>query len=120
MQLICIYGLRARPAGGKCILLAINFQSDPAMKSGIHPTLNRVCFVDQASGKRILTRSTMTSKETEVINGEKHYVVFLGISAYSHPFFTGEERFIDTAGRIDKFNRRYAGKKSGAPAGSAR
>lgn len=77
------------------------------MKPGIHPPLHRVCFVDQASGQRILTRSTMTSKDTEVINGEKHYVVFLGISAYSHPFFTGEERFIDTAGRIDKFNRRY-------------
>ena len=77
------------------------------MKPGIHPTLNRVCFVDMSSGKRILTRSTMTSKETEVINGEKHYVVHLGISSYSHPFFTGEERFIDTAGRIDKFNRRY-------------
>lgn len=83
------------------------------MKPGIHPTLHRVCFLDQASGKRILTRSTMTSKETEVINGEKHYIVPLGISSYSHPFFTGEERFIDTAGRIDKFNRRYAGRKTG-------
>ena len=77
------------------------------MKPGIHPPLHRVCFVDLASGKRILTRSTMTSKETEIINGGKHYVVPLGISSYSHPFFTGEERFIDTAGRIDKFNRRY-------------
>lgn len=85
------------------------------MKPGIHPTLHRVCFVDLSSGKRILTRSTMTSKETEIINGEKHYVVNLGISSYSHPFFTGEERFIDTAGRIDKFNRRYA--KNAAPHG---
>ena len=90
------------------------------MKSGIHPTLHRVCFVDQASGKRILTRSTMTSKETEVINGEKHYVVNLGISSYSHPFFTGEERFLDTAGRIDKFNRRYADGQAGTRVGRAK
>ena len=90
------------------------------MKPSIHPTLHRVCFVDQASGKRILTRSTMTSKETEVINGEKYYVVSLGISSYSHPFFTGEERFIDTAGRIDKFNRRYAGRKAASPAETAK
>ncbi len=88
------------------------------MKSGIHPQLHRVCFVDQASGKRILTRSTMTSKETEVINGEKYFVVSLGISSYSHPYFTGEERFIDVAGRIDKFNRRYAKRKTAA-SGSA-
>ena len=81
------------------------------MKSGIHLPLHRVCFIDQASGKRILTRSTMTSKETEIINGEKHFIVALGISCYSHPFFTGEERFLDTAGRIDKFNRRYANRK---------
>ena len=85
------------------------------MQSGIHPTLHRVCFVDQASGRRILTRSTMTSKETEVINGEKYFIVSLGISSYSHPFFTGEERFLDTAGRIDKFNRRYAGRKTSTP-----
>ena len=90
------------------------------MKPVTHPTLHRVCFVDQASGKRILTRSTMTSKETEVINGEKCFVVSLGISSYSHPFFTGEERSIDTAGRIDKFNRRYAGRKADAATGGAR
>ena len=93
---------------------------DPDMKPGIHPTLHRVCFVDLTSGKRILTRSTMTSKETEVINGEKHYVVQLGISSYSHPFFTGEERFIDTAGRIDKFNRRYSGRSTGSAADRAK
>ena len=58
----------------------------------------------------------MTSKETEVIDGEKYFVVQLGISSYSHPFFTREERFIDTAGRIDKCNRRYAGKNTGGSA----
>lgn len=82
------------------------------MKPGIHPPLNRVCFVDTTSGKRILTRSTMTSRDTEVIDGEKYYVVNVGISSFSHPFFTGEERFIDTAGRIEKFNRRYGNSAS--------
>ncbi len=86
------------------------------MKSGIHPPRHRVCFLDQASGKRILTRSTITSKDTEVINGEKYYVVPIGISSYSHPFFTGEERYIDMAGRIDKFKRRYPDRQLALPA----
>lgn len=82
------------------------------MKPGIHPPLHRVCFVDTTSGKRILTRSTMTSRDTELIDGEKYFVVNVGISSFSHPFFTGEERFIDTAGRIEKFNRRYGNSAS--------
>lgn len=87
------------------------------MRPNIHPTLNRVCFVDQSTGKRILSRSTMRSEQTETINGEKYFVVTCAVTSDSHPAYTGEERFIDTAGRIEKFNRRYASVGGGRRAG---
>ncbi|MCS7063895.1 MAG: type B 50S ribosomal protein L31 [Methylacidiphilales bacterium] len=77
------------------------------MKKNIHPPLHPVVFVDTASDARFITRSTMKSNRTEVINGVEHYVVSLGISAVSHPFFTGQQKFVDTAGRVEKFSRRY-------------
>jgi large subunit ribosomal protein L31 len=77
------------------------------MKKGIHPELHPVVFVDTASDARFITRSTMKSSRTEVIDGVEHYVVSLGISSVSHPFFTGQQKFVDTAGRVEKFSRRY-------------
>ena len=78
------------------------------MKEGIHPTLNRVVFIDTTTGRRYVSRSTMRTGETEHINGESHYVIHCSVTADSHPAYTGEQRFIDTAGRIDKFKQRYA------------
>jgi large subunit ribosomal protein L31 len=57
------------------------------MKADIHPKLNHVVFVDTACGARFITRSTTTSKLTEVIDGVDHYVVALGITSASHPFY---------------------------------
>ena len=62
-------------------------------------------FVD--GEHEIITFSTMTSKKTREINGVEHYVVSLDISAYSHPFFTGKEKMVDTEGRVDRFLKRY-------------
>jgi large subunit ribosomal protein L31 len=73
------------------------------MKKGIHPTTNPVIFVDSASGAEFVTASTLSSEETRDINGVAHFVIRVEISSASHPFFTGEERFVDTAGRVDKF-----------------
>ena len=53
------------------------------------------------------TRSTMTSEETREIDGVDHYVIRLEISSASHPFYTGKQHFVDTAGRIEKFQRKY-------------
>ncbi len=76
------------------------------MKSGIHPALNPVLFVD---GEHEWTGvSTMKSAETRTIDGVDHFVVNVDISAFSHPFFTGQKRIVDTAGRVEKFMRRYA------------
>ena len=81
------------------------------MKPDIHPDYHKVLFVDSATGKEWVTRSTLTSKDTKVVDGEELPVVKLEISSYSHPFWTGKMREMDADGKIDRFRRRYAGKK---------
>ena len=75
------------------------------MKQGIHPEYHPVLYVD--GEHEIQTYSTMTSKETREIDGVDHYVVRIDISAYTHPFFTGKQRMVDTEGRVDRFLKRY-------------
>jgi len=76
------------------------------MKEGIHPTLYPVLFVD---GEHEWTGvSTMKSNSTRNINGVDHFVVNVEISAFSHPFYTGQKKLVDTAGRVEKFMRRYS------------
>ena len=77
------------------------------MKQGIHPKYHPVVFVDTGAEYEFTSRSTMTSKETREIDGVKHFVIRLDISSASHPFYTGKQRFVDTAGRIDKFRSKY-------------
>ena len=81
------------------------------MKPEIHPAYHKVLFVDSATGKEWVTRSTLTSKETKLVDGEELPVVHLEISSYSHPFWTGKMRVLDADGKIDRFKRRYASKK---------
>ncbi len=75
------------------------------MKPDIHPDYHPVVFVD--GEHEIITRSTITSKKTREIDGVEHYVVNLDISAYSHPFYTGKQKLVDTEGRVDRFKKRY-------------
>jgi large subunit ribosomal protein L31 len=77
------------------------------MKSDIHPDYHNVLFVDSATGKEWVTRSTLTTKETRTVDGEEIPVVRLEISSESHPFWTGKMRELDSDGRVDKFRRRY-------------
>ena len=77
------------------------------MKAGIHPTLNPVVFVDSGAGAEFITRSTMTSKTTRNIDGVDHYVVQVDISSASHPFYTGKQRSLAQAGRVERFNKKY-------------
>jgi len=81
------------------------------MKSGIHPDYHKVLFVDTATGDKWVSRSTMTSSDTENVDGEDLPVIKLEISAASHPFWTGTMRELDADGKIDRFRRRYAKKK---------
>lgn len=76
------------------------------MKSNTHPDVHPVVFVDTSCGAEFITRSTLKSDETRDIDGVSHYVLNIEISSASHPFFTGEERFVDTAGRVDKFKEK--------------
>jgi large subunit ribosomal protein L31 len=81
------------------------------VKKGVHPDYHKVLFLDSATGHEWLSRSTLTSKETREIDGEEIPVVRLEISSASHPFWTGTSREIDADGKIDRFRRRYGGKK---------
>jgi large subunit ribosomal protein L31 len=80
------------------------------MKQEIHPKNYRtVVFKDMSNGHTFLSRSTAQSGETIVFEGDgKEYpVIKLEISNTSHPFYTGKNVLVDTAGRIDKFKKRY-------------
>ena len=78
------------------------------MKSEIHPKLNPVAFVDVSSGTKYLTVSTMRGSKTETIDGIEYQVIIRDITADSHPAFTGEKRFVDTAGRVEKFQNKFS------------
>lgn len=82
------------------------------MKKDIHPIEYRlVVFRDMSNGYEFLTRSCVNTKETTKWEDGNEYPIYkLEISSSSHPFFTGKMQFVDTAGRIDKFQKRY-GKK---------
>jgi large subunit ribosomal protein L31 len=78
------------------------------MKQGIHPDYHPVVFKDQSTGKAFLTRSTATSSTTiEWDDGNTYPLITVDITSDSHPFWTGNQRVMDTAGRVEKFNRRY-------------
>ncbi len=79
------------------------------MKPEIHPKYNPVVFVD--GQHEIITRSTTGSAEKRVIDGVEHSVIHVEISAFTHPFYTGKQRILDTAGRVERFKARYAKKK---------
>ncbi|PCJ66410.1 MAG: 50S ribosomal protein L31 [Bacteroidetes bacterium] len=83
------------------------------MKSEIHPSNYRlVVFKDMSNGEQFLTKSCVNTKETITYDDGNEYPVYkLEISSSSHPFYTGKMNFVDTAGRIDKFNKRYGAKK---------
>ena len=78
------------------------------MKKEIHPESYRtVAFRDMSNGEVFLTKSTVNTKETEVIDGVEYPLVKVEISSSSHPFYTGKMKLVDTAGRVDKFMNRY-------------
>lgn len=78
------------------------------MKQGIHPDYHPVVFRDASADFAFLTRSTATSTKTiEWTDGTTYPVIDVEISSASHPFYTGTARVVDTAGRVEKFRRRY-------------
>ncbi len=80
------------------------------MKTNLHPTDYRpVVFSDDVAGFRFLTQSTAQTKETiKWEDGNDYPLVKVHISSASHPFFTGEEKIIDTEGRVDRYKAKFA------------
>jgi large subunit ribosomal protein L31 len=79
------------------------------MKKGVHPENYRlVAFKDMSNEEVFITKSTADTKETITVDGVEYPVVKMEISRTSHPFYTGKNKLIDTAGRIDKFKTKYA------------
>ncbi len=77
------------------------------MKKHLHPPYGPVVFRDRSAGVSFLTRSTMTAAENIEWEGVTYPVVDVDVSSASHPFWTGRGRVLDTAGRVERFQRRY-------------
>ena len=90
------------------------------MKADIHPNYRYVVFQDTSSGDKVLTRSTIRTGETTVWDDGKEYpLAKVEISAFTHPFFTGTMKIVDTAGRVERLQKRYGERKRKAPAAAA-
>ena len=81
------------------------------MKADVHPQYRDVVFKDTASGTLFLTRSTVATKETVEFEGSSYPLFNVEISSASHPFYTGKQQIVDTAGRVERFRRKYNLKK---------
>ena len=78
------------------------------MKKGIHPQYRPVVFQDHNANFSFLTRSAVKTADTiKWTDGNEYPLVKLDISSASHPFFTGKMKFIDTTGRVEKFQKKY-------------
>ena len=85
------------------------------MKPGIHPNYRYVVFQDTSSGDTFLTKSTIDTPETTTwTDGNEYPLAKVEISAFTHPFFTGQMKIVDTAGRVERFERRYGRRKGQA------
>ncbi len=81
------------------------------MKKGIHPEYRPVVFQDASANYSFLTRSTIKSSDTiQWEDGKTYPLIRLEISSASHPFFTGKQKLVDTAGRVEKFKKKYSKK----------
>ena len=82
------------------------------MKKDIHPSNYRpVVFKDISNDEIFISRSTVNARETIEVDGVTYPLVKLEITSSSHPFYTGKQTLVDTAGRVDKFRNRYGDRK---------
>ena len=79
------------------------------MRKDVQPKTRLVVFQDSQTNKQYLIESTISTKDTVVYEGDgKEYpVIKVEVSSDTHPFYTGQQTFIQAAGRVDRFNKRY-------------
>ncbi|MCI1673854.1 MAG: type B 50S ribosomal protein L31 [Bifidobacterium tibiigranuli] len=82
------------------------------MKTDIHPAYGYVVFHDRSADRSFLTKSTLVAKASQLPtieweDGNTYPLVNVEVSSYSHPFYTGKNVVLDTAGQVQKFNARY-------------
>ena len=87
------------------------------MKKDIHPDYREVVFLDTSTGHEFITRSTVQSKESITKDGKEYPLVKVEISSASHPFYTGKMKYVDSAGRVEKFQKKYNWAKRGKKGG---
>jgi len=77
------------------------------MKAGIHPNYREVVIQDMSIDFKFITRSTINTRDTIEFEGKTYPLVKIEVSAESHPFYTGKHKIVDTAGRVDKFRKKF-------------
>ncbi|GAC1410996.1 MAG: type B 50S ribosomal protein L31 [Burkholderiaceae bacterium] len=77
------------------------------MKENIHPNYRDVVFHDLSCDFKFITRSTVQSRDKIEFEGKEYPLVKIEVSSESHPFFTGKHKIVDTAGRVDKFRKKF-------------
>ncbi|KPK33169.1 MAG: 50S ribosomal protein L31 [Chlamydiae bacterium SM23_39] len=82
------------------------------MKKDTHPKYQDVLFVDTSTGYKFICGSTLQPKEKEKYNGKEYPVYRVAVSSSSHPFFVGGKQYVDTEGRVEKFEKKYQKKKN--------
>ncbi|CAG9181870.1 type B 50S ribosomal protein L31 [Cupriavidus respiraculi] len=86
------------------------------MKENIHPNYREVLFVDVSCDFKFVTRSTIQTRETMEYNGKEYPLAKIEVSSESHPFYTGTQKIMDTAGRVEKFRQKFGSKLGKAAA----
>lgn len=89
------------------------------MKPDIHPEYRDVVFLDTQNGTSFITRSTISTTETTDVDGVEYPLAKVEISAASHPFYTGTMTIVDTAGRVERFEKRYGRRRKRSEAEAA-
>tara|TARA_B000000441_G_C21506390_1_gene212417 strand:+ start:82 stop:486 length:405 start_codon:yes stop_codon:yes gene_type:complete len=85
------------------------------MRKDIHPEYREVLFHDTSVDEYFLIRSSLETDQTKEWEGKTYPYCPLDVSSASHPFYTGKQKLVDTAGRVDKFRKRFGNKKKSAP-----
>ncbi|MEX3548103.1 MAG: type B 50S ribosomal protein L31 [Burkholderia sp.] len=86
------------------------------MKPGIHPDYREVVFQDMSNGFKFMTRSTIQTRESIELDGKTYPLAKIEVSSESHSFYTGQQKIMDTAGRVEKFKNKFGSRANGKAA----